>query len=317
MPNKMSSQQKLIAGDWGTSNLRLYLCEINANDADIKLVEERVGPGVASCSGNFEQVLFNLCRDWIEQNPTIEILLSGMIGSNIGWKEVPYINCPLSSADIATSLNKFKMRGTSVAILSGLQCLNPLHLPDLMRGEELQLLGHLENVRGNAVKTLFCLPGTHNKWALYQAGKIMSFLTSFTGELYGLLKNQSILIQPKDSSKEDYFDDAAFKEGVSLSHKVSQSNLLHTMFSTRSKQIEGSLAKSNSLSYLSGLIIGNDIKGAIDAFDDFESIVIIGEKKLSMNYRSAFGCFGINAEIVDPTATAIAGYGRIYKNLSQ
>lgn len=301
-----------IAGDWGTSNLRLYLCEYHS-DGSIA-IETRYGAGISQICGDFEERFFNLTQDWFDAYGKMPVLLSGMVGSTIGWKEAPYLDCPVNVNDIAAGRISFTARDVEFSILSGLKTINPLNVNDVMRGEELQLLGWMRSNNSTDGQRLFALPGTHNKWARSENGAISTFLTAFTGELFALLRNHSILITEQSSFN---FNESVFLEGISKSSNQSTTQLVHTLFSTRAKQVMGDFSPKDGLSYLSGLIIGCDVAGALDLFEHTEEVIIIGEPTLSDHYKLAIKSKGLEAICCDPSTIAITGFDTIYRSIYQ
>lgn len=305
-----------IAGDWGTSNLRLYLCEVNEHGST-SLADTRFGPGISEISGDFEDRFFNLAQDWLDQYGPMPVILSGMVGSNIGWKEAPYLSCPVTVQEIADGRISFSARGIEFSILAGLRTTNPLGAPDVMRGEELQLLGWmLINQHRGPHNRLFALPGTHNKWTRVRNDRIESFLTAYTGELFGLLRKNSILISDDSAIS---FNQDVFMDGVRAVEQQGGTQLVHALFSTRSRQVLGEMASTDGLSYLSGLIAGADIIGALKLFaeadaDDFK-VTVIGESTLSQQYLIVLDYLGVNSSTCDPAEIAIAGFDAIYQNL--
>ncbi len=308
----MTSQPRFIAGDWGTSNLRLYLCELSESGS--KILDTRFGPGVSQINGDFEERFFNLSQEWIDQHSEIPVILSGMVGSTIGWKEAPYLNSPVSVAEIARGRIQFRARGTDFSILAGLRTSNPLNHPDVMRGEELQLLGWMQSKNARSGRRLFALPGTHNKWALSENGMITRFLTAFTGELFALLRNHSILISSQSSFS---FNKRVFLDGVDAIENMGEAQLVHTLFSTRAKQVLGELGEEDALSYLSGLIIGADTIGANSLFGECDGITIIGEPTLTSHYKLTLDHLGLASEQCDPDEIAISGFDSIFREINQ
>jgi len=313
---------KFIAGDWGTSNLRLYLCEYKCGDVSMadtelssessKILESRFGPGISQINGDFEDKFFSLAQDWLDEHGKLPVLLSGMIGSTIGWKEAPYLTCPVNAEQIASGRLQFESRGIEFSILAGLRTQNPLGTGDVMRGEELQLLGWLGLQESQPKQKLFALPGTHNKWTLVENGVITNFLTAFTGELFALLRNHSILITEQNTFS---FNKGVFIDAVNNIEKLGNAQLVHALFSTRSKQVLGEMAGSDALSYLSGLVIGADVIGAKELFSANDGVTIIGDTALAEHYALALNHFGIPNDSCNPADIAIAGYGAIFKHL--
>lgn len=304
-----------IAGDWGTSNFRLYLCEYQKSGSS-KILETCSGPGVSQVQGNFEDVLFNLADSWITEHGSLPIILSGMVGSTIGWHEAPYSACPLNVSNVAEGRITFAARGHEISILAGLKTTNPLSTTDVMRGEELQLLGWLHaNKASDNTSRLFTLPGTHNKWALIKDGRIETFVTALSGELFSLLKNHSVLIANAD---EKHIDEATYLRGVQAVEKLNGAHLLHALFATRSQQVTGELPPAQAQSYLSGLIIGSDVIGATTLFrsivPDIAAVTLIGDPTLCHYYDLALKHLGLKTDISDPAQIAIAGYASIYQH---
>ena len=323
----MTQTTRFIAGDWGTSNLTLYLCEHNHHESSTSnhavgieekprhgsvILDTRSGPGINRINGDFETTFFNLVQDWLDQCGDIPVLLSGMVGSTIGWKEAPYLPCPASAAQITSKRLKFEARGIRFSILTGLRTHNPLGEPDVMRGEELQVLGWLRQQTKLTGKRMIVLPGTHNKWALVENNKISSFLTAFTGELFALLVNHSVLIS-KEKSVE--FNQSAYFDGLEMINKQGNAQLVHTLFSARSKQVLGEMSSAEAANYVSGMIIGADVLGASKLFGDIDEVNIIAEPELSRNYAIALEYFGLASETCDPSEVAISGYNAIFEQL--
>ncbi|MDB4261067.1 2-dehydro-3-deoxygalactonokinase [Porticoccaceae bacterium] len=306
-----------IAGDWGTTHLRLYLCQHNSSQA-LNIVATQMGPGVSQVQGDFEQIFFDLAGQWFEDHGPMPVILSGMVGSNIGWHAAPYIDCPASAEQIVAGRTGFQARGIDFSIISGLRTTNPLGTPDLMRGEELQLLGWMGAAAGPANKStsaeLIVLPGTHNKWALVRGGKIETFVTALTGELYSLLQNHSVLIANGESAD---FSDDIFLQGVKVATTLESGQLLQALFATRSRQILGELSESYASSYLSGLLIGSDVVGSVALMEKqmgrISSVELIGESALSRCYQLALESVDIKAELRDATQISISGYQAVYE----
>ena len=307
----MSSMPLFIAGDWGTSNLRLYLCEYRETEPSV-ILDTRFGPGVGEINGDFENKFFNLSQDWLDQHGAMPVLLSGMIGSTIGWKDAPYLSCPVDAAQIASGRLSFQTRGIDFSILAGLKTSNPLGSPDVMRGEELQLLGWMRLNQAATGRRLFALPGTHNKWTLAEDGIISNFLTAFTGELFALLRHNSMLISDDNAIA---FNQEVFMQGVAAIENIGEAHLVHTLFSTRSKQVLGEMASVDSLSYLSGMITAADIIGASKLFPNVDSVTVIGETALTEQYLLVLDHIGITAMACNPAEIAIAGFETIYQTI--
>ncbi len=311
------TESLFIAGDWGTTNLRLYLCQHKSSQS-LNILATQTGPGVSQVSNNFEQIFFDLAGDWLEEHGPMPVILSGMVGSNIGWQAAPYIDCPASAEQIVRGRTAFQARDIEFSIISGLKTLNPLGTPDLMRGEELQLLGWMRTATGPEadMAQLVVLPGTHNKWALVKGGKIETFVTALTGELYALLQNHSVLIGNTESAD---FSADIFLQGVKVATTLEPGQLLQALFATRSRQVTGELSELYASSYLSGLLIGSDVVGSLalmeKRMDGISSVDLIGDSALSHCYQLALESVGVKAELRDATQIALSGYQAVYEAL--
>ncbi|MEO0368251.1 MAG: 2-dehydro-3-deoxygalactonokinase [Pseudomonadota bacterium] len=309
-----------IAGDWGTSNLRVYLCEVSDNTL-ARVIEVKSGLGIAAIAKlentDFETEFFALAQDWLAQYEIDAIVLSGMVGSNIGWFEAPYASCPADAKSIRAGITQFSARGEDIHLVSGLKCNNPIGQFDVMRGEELQLLGWLLQHGDSTGQRLFALPGTHNKWVLVEGGTISTFMTTFTGELFGLLADHSVLVPPADRTTS--VDWQSFDAAVSIAQHEQTHDIVQTLFSTRARQIEGKLSLQHAKDYLSGLIITADVSSALKSFaqyGQFEEIVLIGETRLCEQYQRVLAQVS-SCKVTHclPTDIAAFGYQAIYQEL--
>ena len=293
------TQAQLIAVDWGTTSLRGARL-----DADGQLLEERTSPqGILQVKpGTFAAVFDHLFQDWTQSEPVL-VLISGMAGSQQGWMEAPYCPCPAGFDEITRRLTW--LEPGRLAIVPGLSCEHP-HGPDVMRGEEVQILGamQLTGLRDG----LLVLPGTHNKWARLRDGKVCSFQTYMSGEVYALLSQQSILSKTLDASAP--LDAPAFLDGVSLSQQAG--GLLHHAFSTRSLGLFKRKTPAQLASYLSGLVIGDEVRS--QTLEPGGEVVLVGSEALTARYTLALAHRGIHTRRLGAEATW-AGLHAIAKTL--
>ncbi|MFT6955550.1 MAG: 2-dehydro-3-deoxygalactonokinase [Halieaceae bacterium] len=305
--------QLFIAGDWGTTHLKLYLCSSNsANHADILATVN--GPGAAATNGAFEDVFFEFAGPWLSDYGKLPVILAGMVGSTIGWQEAPYQDCPLALDQIIAKRQVLRVRGLDVSIIAGLRTENPLGVPDVMRGEELQLLGwSMQGHLPSKSPQLVAMPGTHNKWALLEAGVVSNFLSSLSGELFALLQQHSVLLAGAETPE---FDEVEFIAGVEAVRGLGHAQLIHVLFGTRSRQVTGDLASNSAASYLSGLIIGSDAVGAAATFNQMnwpgDTVHLIGEEQLCGAYALALHQLDITTQWHNPQDLALAGFTAIY-----
>ena len=278
----------MIGIDWGTTALRGYLIEHN------QLVERRELPyGVLNVpQGGFKDIFDELIEGW--SGP---VLLSGMVGSSKGWLNTPYVQTPFSLAALQNHLIDFsELTQRQSWLIPGVEQLNPA---DVMRGEELQSLGaaHLNG----SVHLILC--GTHSKHVELEHGKLVSFSTYMTGELYGLLQKHSILAEPHQN------DDNLFLKGVEAS--LNGNSLLNQMFQIRAERLNGSLASAPP--YLSGLLIGTELK----ALKEPTCCTIVGSNALSKLYLLAMQTLSpqTKVNILSAEKASINGYAKIFRSL--
>jgi len=279
----------LLALDWGTSSLRGAQL-----DAQGQALEERsFGRGILTVApGEFPSVFEACFGDWM-QAPDALCLMSGMVGSRQGWLEAPYCACPAGFAEIAAQLAWVALG--RIAIVPGL-CCEMDGIPDVVRGEETQIFGALQLL--GLQDALLVLPGTHSKWVEVRAGRIQSFSTFMTGEFFALLRQHSILSRTLPSSDTE-FDDAAFEQGVALA--LRGHSLLQTAFSTRTLSLFDRLPASALPSYLSGLVIGEELRAQSLAAGN--SVVVIGSEALTQRYQKALALRGVTAQCVGAQAS--------------
>ena len=298
----MPPSPRLIAIDWGTSNLRASLL-----DASGHAIESRSAPGgiMAVKDRQFSQALMALCGDWA-RDLDCPLIASGMIGSRQGWKEAPYLDCPANVGAAAQVLTAVDIdtgdagRPRVLHIAAGLRCREDNGQFDVMRGEETQIWG-----AGVAAGSLCVLPGTHSKWAwVGEGGAITHFRTYMTGELYGLLTQHGILgrlMAFGASSPDD------FRTGVRVGVD-SHAQATHAIFSARTAGLMGSIAPEGLPDYLSGLLIGIELGSALASVSDGQPgvpVTLIGDDALCSRYETAFELQGIATRRAPDDATLV------------
>jgi 2-dehydro-3-deoxygalactonokinase len=273
----------MIAVDWGTSAFRAYRIDTRGH-----VVERRsAARGILTVeAGGFAGVLGEEIGPWLDQEPGAgAVFMSGMIGSRQGWTEAPYLPCPVDLDAIARACVEVEWEGgRRVFIVPGVSCRDAESVPDVMRGEETQIVGALGELGSDAV---VCLPGTHSKYVRVRDRRIVDFATHMTGEVFGALWHHSILGRLGET--EAVKDDAAFDEGVDRS--ADAQGLLHHLFGVRSRGLFGELPASSLASYLSGILIGHEIRAAAPSVP----VVVIGAADLMRLYCRAFARCGVSA----------------------
>ncbi len=292
---------RLIAIDWGTSSLRGALL-----DPSGQVIEERSDArGILTVpEGGFPAVFESLFGDWMRLEDT-RCLISGMAGSKQGWVEAPYCACPAGRVEVGRSILAIDaIPGARIAIVPGLSDTHD-GVPDVMRGEEVQIFGAMELT--GLSDGVFVLPGTHNKWATVKKGRVASFRTCMTGEFYALLSRHSILARTLDA--EAPLDEAAFLDGVTRAENGH--GLLHNAFGARTLALFGRMPKEELASYLSGLLIGEELR--TQSLQAAGEVVLIGSPVLTQRYTLALRAAGVATRTLGAEATwaglhALAGF---------
>jgi 2-dehydro-3-deoxygalactonokinase len=279
--------------DWGTSSLRAFRF-----DGEGRIVETRARAwGIRQLpEGGFDAALADITSGW----PALPRLACGMVGSRGGWREMPYLDLPADAAQLGHALGRLRAAdGGDVHLVPGLR--DP-HGPDVMRGEETQLLGALALRPSLAGASCFILPGTHSKWAVVRGGAVTGFRTLMTGELYALLQRHSIL--GGDAPAAD--DAGAFTRGVAAARDSGAAGALSRLFSARALMLDGALAQASVPDYLSGLLIGEEFRAALaDGLARRDTpLQLIGDATLCGRYRRAAALFDI--ELPPPIEDAAA-----------
>lgn len=292
---------KMIGLDWGTTSFRAFLIDQDGHVLDQKTNENGI---LAVPNNDFEGVLISAIKAWLDQHPALPIVASGMITSRNGWLETPYLSLPANINDFANALTPLTLSNDMVIhFITGASYKNENDVPDIMRGEETQIIGEIEA----SDNEIFLLPGTHSKWAITQDEKIISFTSFMTGEVYAALKEHTILgALMKECSS---LNDDAFLKGVLMQQKQDIS-ILHQIFTTRTLALFDKLENEDIADYLSGLLIGEEIKSALNQYDaNKETIIkIIGRGDLAVRYARALDAFGLNYKIINDEVTAMGHY---------
>ena len=288
----MTPQRHLIAIDWGTSSLRGARLGTKG-----QVLESREFPrGILTVPlGQFEAVFHELFGDWLQATDAL-CLISGMAGSRQGWQEAPYCPCPAGFAELGQHL--LWLQPGRMALVPGLSCLGPdaLNTPDVMRGEEVQIFGALQ-LAGRDSATLV-LPGTHSKWVQVQGGRVTQFQTFMTGEVFALMSQHSILGKTLDLN--GAFDEATFLQGVDQSQQPG--SVLHHLFAVRTLGLFDRLSATQLPSFLSGLLIGEELRNPAVS-PDSPPVILIGSQALTLRYSLALQHLGVACQSRGAEAT--------------
>ena len=291
------NQHFAIGVDWGSTHRRSYVF-----DAGGKCTASQADDmGALACSGRFEVALNDLIAT-LAVTPS-RITLSGMVGSSLGWREIPYLSDSVPLWELRNHLAQVHgyEGDAQLRIVPG-YCVRDMEgVPDVMRGEETQLLGALLTGHHSG---WFVLPGTHSKWVLLSKGRIVQLKTFLTGELFQLLSQHGSIASLciKDGS----FEEAVFIEGIKASQQGALSNLL---FRCRARVVCSDMPAKHTLDYLSGLLIGAELSllAALKPMINF--FHIIGEPGLAYRYQLGAKVLALHCESIDAVQSFCAAMG--------
>jgi 2-dehydro-3-deoxygalactonokinase len=305
----------VVGVDWGTTHRRAY----GLNPDGQCVAEYSDDEGALACKGRFPQALQELLQSMQAQPRAV--ILSGMVGSALGWQVVPYVGGDVTLPELARHLapvgdallpevavaGSEPNRPVPVTIVPG-YCVRAANgQPDVMRGEETQLLGAHRLGHSDG---WFVLPGTHSKWVELRAGKVLQLRTYMTGELFDLLGRHGTLAAAAGSAEAPW-DEAAFSQGVEAASDGR--TLSHQLFGCRARVVSGDMAAASSRAYLSGLLIGTELQDVLrdpankaTGAGQGGTFKLIGSPALATLYQAAAAILGLQFEVLDARAAFIA-----------
>jgi 2-dehydro-3-deoxygalactonokinase len=285
-----------IAIDWGTTNRRVYA--IAADGAVVETARDEKGV-LALAREAFAAEVAGI-RAAMGDLP---VLCAGMVGSTRGWVDVPYLACPADLRALAEGVVWVEPGRT--AIIPGLSVSNEGRA-DVMRGEEVQLLGAVAAGLAPA-DALLCQPGTHCKWARIRDGRVDDFRTAMTGEIFALLKSHSLL---GDFLGGTVTPGPAFRDGLAL---AKDRRLLSNLFGERASVVLGYRTAQEVAARVSGLLIGTDVME--QQFSQGEGVYVLADVALGELYSAAVSGCGGAPVLLDSHKAFVAGITAIWKEI--
>ncbi|MBB3608470.1 2-dehydro-3-deoxygalactonokinase [Rhizobium sp. BK602] len=288
-----------VAVDWGTSSFRLWLI---AEDGSI-LGERRSGEGMTTAAQTgFAQVLQSHLAA-LAAPDDIPVIVCGMAGARQGWVEAGYIDTPASLSAILTGAVSVPGQARDVRILPGL-AQRDRHAPDVMRGEETQLLGAI--AAESKGEQIVCMPGTHSKWVRVVDGQVTGFSTFMTGELFDVITKHSILSHAVAGAADQPADSASFEAAIkaAFARPALATNLL---FTARAGQLLHGLTAAGAQALISGTLIGAEIAGALSSAGQGAAITLVASGRLQALYEDAFRILSLPFATVDADAAVRRG----------
>jgi 2-dehydro-3-deoxygalactonokinase len=286
-----------VVVDWGTSSFRGWLMSADGEP----LAESRGSEGMLYCAGTgFAPVLRDhLARLGAPQG--VPVLICGMAGARQGWAEAPYLKTPTRLDALHEGAIRIDAPG-DIRILPGIAQARA-EQPDVMRGEETQLLGVTEP----DFSGLVCIPGTHSKWIRIEDGLVVEFSTYMTGELFSVIAQHSILAHAVEDSAP--MDSSSFREALSTA-LAKPTALTASLFRLRAAQLLGFERRADGAARLSGLLIGTEIADALDRQGPLRSVRLIAAGSLGRLYEAALTAQGLDVTPVDAEQASRLGLAK-------
>lgn len=285
------SEPAFIAVDWGTTSFRLWLL----GRSGAVLAERRSSEGMTTAMRTGFAEVLQSHLDAIGAPEGLPVLVCGMAGARQGWVEAGYIDVPASLSRVLDGAVRVPEQVRDVRILPGL-AQRDKDAPDVMRGEETQLLGALAS--SGAGEALVCMPGTHSKWVTVRDGGVTEFATFMTGELFDVISKQTILSHAVADADAFTGEHAAFTAAVRDIYATPQL-ATNRLFALRSGQLLHGLTATDAKAKLSGIMIGLEIAGAHSAATRDTPVVLIGSGALGALYEAAFTALDIHYTVID------------------
>ena len=292
----------LVGVDWGSTRFRAYLLDETGELVDSVSNDQGI---FSREQASYEEILFRNCEKWLRWMPEIPVFLAGMIGSRDGWVETGYLSCPVSLRSLGANIIQVEdISSHPVYIVPGISTLAAPGLPDVIRGEETQIFGVMDRLKVNNL--MACVPGTHSKWIQVNDSRITRFSTFVTGEMFAAMRRCGSISSLLDKS---VTDSNRFMEGVGVSQR--DGGLLNHLFSIRALAVTRRKGSKSDESYLSGLLVGAEIRSALEIYPEVSDIVVIGADALIHDYSLAFSGLGISVSSYTSESAFIQGLWRL------
>ena len=281
----------LVGVDWGTTQRRVYALD----SVGALLRQHTDADGALACKDRFPESLDTALEE-LQARPST-VILSGMVGSALGWVPVPYLDETVALQDLPAHLHAVpRAAGQPPALIVPGYCLRDAHgQPDVMRGEETQLLGASLLGHGDG---WFVLPGTHSKWVQLQAGRVVALRTYMTGELFDLLGRHGTLAAAAGAEAAPW-EEGAFQHGL---ESAQHGALGQQLFGVRARAVCGDMPAAHARAYLSGLLIGAELHDVLrhsNCAAGAQSICLIGTSALAQHYLAAAAPLQMRFEVLD------------------
>ena len=286
------------AVDWGTTSFRLWLLDRGG----AVLAERRGDEGMTTARERGFAAVLESRLAGLKAPAGLPVVVCGMAGSKQGWREAPYLDAPARLGDVPAGAIRVRDGTRDVRILPGIAQRDPAR-PDVMRGEETQLLGAFG---GSTGARLACLPGTHSKWVRIENGAVAAFATFMTGELFAVLARHSVLAHSLGAAPDADPEAPAFRDAA-RSSRAAPEGLTAALFDVRAGGLLGLHDPADAASRLSGTLIGAELAGASSLCGQPSAATLIASGRLKALYEGALAACGVEAETLDADDAARRG----------
>lgn len=287
-----------VAVDWGTTSFRGWLMAAGG----AALATSRGNEGMLHCAASGFAPVLRRHLDRLGAATDLSVLICGMAGARQGWIEAPYLETPARLDELHARAVRIEAPG-DIRILPGVAQRNAVH-PDVMRGEETQVLGAIEhNYAG-----LVCIPGTHSKWIRLEDGSIVEFTTFMTGELFATLATHTILAHAVDANAPAR-PGTPFRDGVAAA-AADPAGLSAALFRLRATQLLGYERREDGAARLSGLLIGTEMADAAKRYGAGQPLRLIAAGDLGRLYEEALRHAGFDVTTADAEQASRQGLSK-------
>lgn len=289
----------ILAFNWGSTNLRALLI-----NTDGELVDSWSGPKGITQQPRAESEA-TATELWERFGTPLRVFAAGMIGSPQGYAEAPYVACPTTAEILAGNMLGVQMGRAPVKIVPGLKVIRDDDSADVMRGEEIEILGALSMMGDKRGTQTMVLPGTHTKWVALEDGKVVDFSTSMGSEIFDRLSEKGLLssILQGHGAVDD-----AFLMGVERA-RTATLGLSQLLFEVRARTMTGLMDREAATSFARGILIGDEIQNALTRFGvESSHVTMVGSAATMSLYHAAFAAFGYAADIVDAVDANVRGF---------
>jgi 2-dehydro-3-deoxygalactonokinase len=283
------SEAAYAAVDWGTSSFRLWLVDRAGN----VLGERRSAEGMMAAGKPGFATVLQSHLDAVGAAPGLPVVVCGMAGARGGWVEAGYVDTPARLASILKHAVTVPGQDRDIRILPGI-AQRDRKAPDVMRGEETQLLGALG--MDAADDAVVCMPGTHSKWVRVSGGTVEHFATFMTGELFDVVSRETILSHAVTGA-DDAEDIGAFKSAVIAAFETPAfaANLL---FQVRSGQLLYGGKPASAREKISGTLIGLELAAGLAGDVPSTGIMLVASGRLQMLYQLALETVSVSVRSI-------------------